>query len=168
MSFSGKPELTDLDPISNEPFWCELSIVDLMDNYRIPAEYDNGVIMQGLLMAAVRVNARLNPVKEAILALAPTSNFEDYVTEHPNDTVNNIDFAIHEYLNAVYCKAKARLLQNFNTLNRRKDAENDAKEAPETAQYWENEAQQSIFNLLNLYAPESALSANHDTFIGLL
>jgi hypothetical protein len=167
MSFSGKPELTTLDPVSNDGFWCDVTLDELMTLYRIPAEYDNGVIRQGLVMGIIRINERLKPVK-AVIVLAGGSSFSAYVTAHPNYSVGGVEWAIHEYKNAVYCKAKAMLLQNFNTLNRRKDAENDAKESPQTEEYWANQAQQSIFNLLNRYAPDFALSANSDTFIGLI
>lgn len=168
MSFSGKPELATAEPISNDGFWGDLLMSELMDWYRIPGEYETGVIMQGMIMAAVRVNDRLNPVKTAINLLAIGNTFAEYIAAHPNYSVNGIDWAIHEYKNAVYCKAKAMLLHQFNTLNRRKDAENAAKEAPETEEYWANQSQQSVFNLLNCYAPDYALSANNDTFVGLI
>jgi len=168
MGFSGKPELTELPAITNDGFWVNLALADFMRDYRIPAEYDNGVILQGVIMSMVRVNDKLKAVKEAINVLASGSTFSQYLTAHPNYLINGTDWAVLEYKHAVFCHAKAYLLQQFNTLNRRKDAENAAKEAPEVEEYWANQAQQSVYNLLIKYAPNSATTANSDTFVGLI
>ena len=168
-SFSGKPELTDELPIANDGYFPDLSMAEFMDKYRIPAEYDNAVISQGLSLGMVRTNDFLQEVKKK-LYVDDTCNFSDFLDAHPNYAVNGEDWALFEYKHAVFCRAKAFLLEQFSSLNRRKDAENEAKESPAMEAFWLNESKKSIFNLQAKYLSKhkESTTANTDLYISLI
>ena len=162
MSFTGKPQLTTNAPITNDGFWPLLVVGELVEKYRIPAEYDDGVISWGLSMGMIRVNQQLNPAK--IQCLVPEiidtnfplptvySSLEAYTSVH-SEKVDDEEVLIRHYKNACYSMAKAFLLQQFNTMNRRTAADNNKKESPETEDYWLNQAQWSINAILKAIVP---------------
>ena len=145
-SLTGKPELTSAAPIENDGFWPDLALGDLMAQYRIPAEYDSAVISNALKLAMFNTNTYLQPVKDALVLLEYTtllSAATAYTVETP---------ALIHYNNAVFSRAKAMLLQQFNTMNRRPNAENAVKTAPETEDYLMKEAAYSVKRLFDLFA----------------
>jgi hypothetical protein len=79
-SYTGKPELTTLEPIANNGFFPDLAMSDLVTTYRIPSEYDNNVIKDGLMLAMIEINQQLSPF-QAMLAI-------DYATLADYCTVN--------------------------------------------------------------------------------
>ncbi len=151
MSFTGKPSLTTADPVTNDGFWPDVSLADLLNNYRIPAEYADGVIETGLVIALLRVNETLEPVKQAVIDLGYT-RLSDYLSAN-SEQVNGVEVLISQYNHAVYTRAKAGLLQQFNSLNRKPIAENAAKESDDTEQYWLDESQASIRSFFNHFLP---------------
>lgn len=151
MSFTGKPELANLPEISNDGFWPDISAYEFAAKMRVPSEYATDVISYGLSLSIIRVNAALADAKSAI-ETAAYANFAAYLAEH-GAIINQTNVLLLQYEHAVYCRAKAFLLQQFNTLNRRADAENAAKESAETEQYWLDEAQASIKALLDFVIP---------------
>lgn len=155
MSLTGKPALTTLDPIANDDFWPDLAIGDLMIQYRIPPEYDDDVIKTGLVNAIVSVNGKLAAVKTAVEAL-DYADFSAYADAEYTDTINDINILLLHYEHAVFTRAKADLLKQFNSLNRKPNAENAAKEADDNVEFWLNASQGSIRALFNAVIPEDA------------
>jgi len=145
MGFTGKPQLTTAAPLENNGFWPDLQVGELMTKYRIPAEYADDTIMWGLTLAVVNVNDVLKPVKAKLEADGYPS-LADYNSAQP-EPVNSIQVTDIHYQHAVYSYAKAFLLKQFNSMNRRQDAENAAKEAPETETDWLNESRAAISKL---------------------
>lgn len=153
MSLTGKPALTTLIDIANDGFWPDLAIGDLVTQYRIPPEYDDLVIKTGLVQAIVTVNAKLAAIKLAVLAL-DYDDFTEYAeAEHPA-TINDVNTLLLHYEHAVFTHAKADLLKQFNSLNRKANAENAAKESDDTWEFWLNAAQGSIKALFNAVLPD--------------
>jgi len=142
MALTGKPSLTTAAPVTNDGFWPDLMLGDLMDKYRIPPEYADQVIISGLVMSIIRVNDQLESVKTALKDLGFTSLL-DY-SQSNTRLINGEELLITEYQNAIFCRAKAGLLQQFNSLNRKPVAENDAKESGDNEQYWMDLSQASI------------------------
>jgi hypothetical protein len=166
MSLTGKPALTASAALENDGFWPDVAIGDLLHKYRIPAEYADDTIRLGLTMATVRVNEKLAKVKTAIIALGYAT-----LQAHCDANVRQVageDVLILQYRHAVFCRAKAFLLRQFPTVNRRPVAENEAKEAPETEQYWLDQSQAAIASFFELFLPDETVAAQDGVYVALL
>jgi len=162
-SFTGKPELTDADPITNDGWWCDLNLGDLMAQYRIPSEYDDAVISDGLVLSMIEVNRQLEPIKT--LLSATYSDLEAYHTVNSEQT-GGVEVVVKKYEEAVYCYAKAILLQQFKTMNRKAEAENIAKEAQETEHYWLNRSLQAVLFFFKKFSIDaSTLQSVNDVVV---
>jgi hypothetical protein len=166
MSLTGKPDLTTLVTVTNDGFWPDLSLGDLMSKYRIPPEYDDNVIKTGVMLAIVRVNSLLTPVKLAVLAM-PYQTFVEYVAARQPYAVDGAAVLQLYYENAVSARAKAVLLKQFNSLNRKPGADNNEGEDGE--QYWLDESQTSIKALFNAVLPlDVSVSGKAGVYAGML
>ena len=157
MSLTGKPSLTTSSFFTNDGFWPDLNLGELMDRYRIPAEYADDTIQWGLTLAVVNVNLELEAVKFALIDLGYTTA-EAYINAHPKP-LNDSDAFLIQYTMAVFSYAKAYLLQQFNSMNRRANAENAAKEAPETERYWLDQSAKAIAQLFARVVPAEQKSS---------
>ena len=166
MSLTGKPALAVAAPIENDGFWLDVSTADLMGKYRIPAEYVGDVITWGLTLAVVRVNAALVNVKNEII-IRGFATLEAYLNAN-SEQVGGFEIIQTHYEHAIYARAKASLLQQFNTMNRRDSAENQAKESEDTEQYWLDESAQSIAALQGAFFPDDVFIANHSVHVALI
>ncbi|POD29697.1 head protein [Pseudomonas syringae pv. syringae] len=129
MSFSGKPTTFVEQAIENDGFWPDLSVTEFQKGYRLPAEYLVEMLAADLNMAMVEVNTDLAKLK-ARWQGAGVSNVESAdTTILPERT-----FQAATYKRAVYSRAKASLLTQFATVNRREGAENVGKELPERSE----------------------------------
>lgn len=129
MSFSGKPTTFVEQAIENDGFWPDLSVTEFQKGYRLPAEYLVEMLAADMTMAMVEVNTDLAKLK-ARWQGAGVSNVESAdTTILPERT-----FQAATYKRAVYSRAKASLLTQFATVNRRESAENVGKELPERSE----------------------------------
>ncbi|MEE4097390.1 head completion/stabilization protein [Pseudomonas viridiflava] len=129
MSFSGKPTTFVEQAIENDGFWPDLSVTEFQKGYRLPAEYLVDMLAADLNMAMVEVNTDLAKLKARWQA-AGVSNVESADTiVLPERT-----FQAATYKRAVYSRAKASLLTQFATVNRRESSENIGKELPERSE----------------------------------
>ncbi len=129
MSFSGKPSTFVEQAIENDGFWPDLSVAEFQKGYRLPAEYLVEMLAADLTTAMVEVNTDLAKLK-ARWQGAGVSNVESAdTTVLPERT-----FQAATYKRAVYSRAKASLLTQFATVNRRESAENVGKELPERSE----------------------------------
>ncbi|AWX99517.1 hypothetical protein A8139_05560 [Marinomonas primoryensis] len=165
MSLTGKPSLTTAAPVANDGFWPDLSLSDLMDRYRIPSEYADDTISWGLSLALVRVNEQLDRAKNNVLAM-PFESFDAYL-ESMTILYGKPALSVH-YEHAVYSYAKAFLLQQFSTMNRRKEAVNEAKESAETEQYWLDESKKSVAAIMRKFFPEEEHSTKANFYVELM
>lgn len=167
MSLTGKPSLTTAQAIANDGFWPDLQIGELMSQYRIPPEYADDVIKTGLVLAMVRVNEQLEAVQTEIIAGGHTT-LAAYIAAKPVNQVNGKDVLTLHYQTAVFARAKAGLIPQFNQLNRKANAENAAKESDDSVDYWLNESQSSIKSLFAVVLPEENVSGQAGTYVGLI
>lgn len=158
MSLSGKPSLTTPAPFNNDGFWFDLDTGEFLSQYRVPGEYADDTIQWGLTLALVNVNLDLEPVKFAIIDLGYVTA-DAYVLANPVD-MGDTDQLIVQYKHAVYANAKAWLLQQFNSMNRKPNAENAAKEAPDTEQWWLDQSAKAIAQLFAQFLPLETKTAN--------
>ncbi|RMO87009.1 Prophage PSPPH06 head completion/stabilization protein [Pseudomonas syringae pv. tagetis] len=129
MSFSGKPTTFVEQVIENDGFWPDLSVAEFQKGYRLPAEYLVEMLVDELTTAMIEVNSDLAKLKARWQA-SGVSNVESAdTTVLPERT-----FQAATYKRAVYTRAKASLLPQFATVNRRESAENIGKELPERSE----------------------------------
>ncbi|EPM68869.1 prophage PSPPH06 head completion/stabilization protein [Pseudomonas syringae pv. theae ICMP 3923] len=129
MSFSGKPTTFVEQAIENDGFWPNLSVAEFQKGYRLPAEYLVEMLVDELTTAMIEVNSDLAKLKARWQA-SGVSNVESAdTTVLPERT-----FQAATYKRAVYTRAKASLLPQFATVNRRESAENIGKELPERSE----------------------------------
>jgi len=139
MSFSGKPTTLVDRPIPNDGFWPDLGVAEFQAGYRLPAEYLVELLVDGLTTAMGEVNRDLAKRKAAWQA----AGIEEVATAD-SLLLPERAFYVAMYKRAVYCRAKAQLLQQFATVNRRAEAENLAKESPDTAAQFLAFSQQAV------------------------
>lgn len=159
-NFTGKPDLTTLQPISNDGFWLDLEMAELAVSFRVPVQLDNDIIKTQLIQAILDVNKAVKPVKDKIIGLG-FSTLDAYCTAH-SASINDEETLFIHYKNAVFGKAKALLWHMVRSVNQRKDATESNKEAKETENYWTDQSNQNIaalFDALNL-SDECTAGAN--------
>lgn len=177
MSLTGKPQLTTNAPIINDGFWPILIVGELVSKYRIPPEYDDGVIGLGLSLGVVRVNRQLARAKAQCLdpvivdgsnVVPPTyGSLVAFAAAH-SEKIDGEEVIVKEYKHACYSMAKAFLLQQFNSMNRRTQAENVKKESPDTEDYWLNQAQWAINCILNEILPGIEATSDFGVHVALI
>lgn len=129
MSFSGKPTTFVEQIIENDGFWPDLSVTEFQKGNRLPAEYLVDMLVAELTTAMIEVNTDLAK-KKAQWQDAGVSRVESAdTTVLPERT-----YQATLYKRAVYTRAKASLLTQFATVNRREAAENLGKELPERSE----------------------------------
>ncbi len=139
MSFSGKPTTLVDQAIENDGFWPNLGVSEFQKGYRLPAEYLVELLVDGITLAMGEVNLDLAKRKTAWQAAGITN-----VESADPLLLPERGFYVATYKRAVYCRAKAYLLQQFATVNRRESAENLGKEAPETREQFLSFSQQAV------------------------
>lgn len=148
MNWTGRAEIDTLDPITNDGFYPDLEVGEFVGIYRIPSEVKAITIINALKLAIVEINVQLKPFK----ALIATATLDDYCTAHPYN-IGDESVLIAKYKEAVFCYAKSQLFEQIKSFVRKQEAENLAKEAPETREYWLNrsiQAVQFLFNEMNI------------------
>ncbi|MNN44414.1 Phage head completion protein (GPL) [compost metagenome] len=139
MSFSGKPTTLVDRAIPNDGFWPDLGVSEFQTGYRLPAEYLVDLLADGLTFDMGEVNRDLAKRKTAWQAAGI-----DNVESADLHLLPERGLYVATYKRAVYCRAKAYLLQQFATVNRRAEAENIAKESPATEEQFLAFSQQAV------------------------
>ena len=139
MSFSGKPTTLVEQTIENDGFWPALSVAEFQKAYRLPAEYLVELLADGITTAMGAENADLARRKAAWLR----AGIEAVATADSQALPERAHY-VATYKRAVYCRAKAHLLPQFATVNRRPEAANLAKEIPETRELFLAFSQQAV------------------------
>lgn len=142
MSFSGKPTNLVEQAIENDGFWPDLSVAEFQKGYRLPAEFLVELLADGLACAMAEVNIDLTRAKDVLqkAGISVLENAADTLTVAGWGYANKVS----QYKRAVYCRAKANLLPQFATVNRRAEAANIAKESPETREQFLAFSQQAV------------------------
>ena len=136
MSFSAVSTGLSTLAVAGDGWWPDLPVADFQQTYRLPQEYADELFQDHLELAALWAQRQLEGWRQqqeaegcAALADAPRG-------------------ALRLYRRAVFCHAKALLLAQFATVERREAAKNDAKESPETYRQFYAWAQDAIADIL--------------------
>jgi len=137
MGFSGREtERITGEVISSNPFYPGFDLGDFQAIMRINSEYRIDVIRDRVMDAVIYVNRELidqltvwQLAGYAGLAEVPAEPVKQTSSVTPDETIFDVSGLVFSYKKAVYSYAKAKLLQDYSTMNRRDKAENDGKES---------------------------------------
>ena len=160
-AYTGKPELTIAVPISNDGFYPDLAIEDLMAAYRIPSEYVAEVIIDRLMLAMIEVNQQLKPVKTFLLLTYP--DLAHYCTAN-SEQIGGMEITVKKYQEAVFSYAKALLLQQFRTMNRKAEAENLSKDSMENEHYWLKQSANAVLWFFDKFLQTKKPRLNYEPY----
>ncbi len=121
MSFTGRPSQAVDITVANNGFFPDLALVDLQTLYRVPAELAPKTVEHQVRIALSSVNKQLIDEQAAWQA-------EGFETLAAVDREKDSERCA-EYFAAVFLKAKAALLTDFQTFTRRASAEEMARES---------------------------------------
>ena len=141
MSFNALQNQPATTIISGDGFYPDLKVAEFQANYRMPAEYAEGMIAEHI------AEARLWAVKQLVARRAEWEG-EGYTTLAAIPLFGIAGEAERTFKRAVFCHAKNLLLPQFATTERREAARHDARESPEITANFEAMAQEAIANLL--------------------
>lgn len=137
--FSGRtPTKLDIE-IGNNGFYPVLNLGDLQERYRIPSEYRQHTIGAQTVAALIEVNRALNPklcewqrLGYAELAAVPACE------------LGELHELVDLYKTAVFSRAKAKLLRQYPSMNRRDRQEHTGREGEEVEQDFMEESENAI------------------------
>ena len=145
MSFSAVSKGLSPLIVSGDGWWPDLPVADFQQTYRLPQEYADVLLQDHLELAALWAQRQLEGWRQqqeaegcAALADVPRG-------------------ALRLYRRAVFCHAKALLLAQFATVERREAAKNDAKENPDLYRQFYAWAQDAIADILSRPRADVAL-----------
>ena len=116
-------------------FFPAVSTAKFRQEYRIPAEIPPDLVRDFLTLAVIRVRAKLAPWRGRMTAAGCAT-----LADVPQEGGEKLEL----WRRAVSCEAKAQLLRETVTVDRKPAAENAAKSAPETEQTYSLAATRAI------------------------
>jgi Phage head completion protein (GPL) len=145
MSFTGKPQTFLETELENDGFFPDISLGELQEVYRVPAEYKQELVEHHTRQAMDDCNEQLlvkktEWIEEGFESLEDVSDAE----------LGGKPVKIEQYKRAVFNRAMGLMILSFATLNRRAEAENLAKESDDTFQHYMAESRRSIRRILQL------------------
>lgn len=133
MSFTGRNSAFDNTAIGNDGFFPAFTLGVFNDQARIDPSYSQALVVAALNRAVSDINQELAAEKlvwqnggSATLANIPVQN------------------AVTLYQRAVFCTAKGELLKEYQTLTRKKEAENTARESDDTELHYLTERNKAL------------------------
>jgi hypothetical protein len=146
--FTPQPNLQrNQDVITNDGWFCDVSMVEFTRQYSIPADMDNDVILHALLIAMARINSTLSAFKNKHKNAGVTKL--ELVSA---DILNGENSKVLQYKRAIYSQAKADLIKENVSMARKADAANHASESGELISHYEQHTSQAIANIQGLKA----------------
>ncbi len=124
--------------LKGDGWYPDLAVSEFLELYRLPAEYAEQLVADHLNLARLWVAGQLGEWRTGQELVKGYACLEDI----PVHGVGR--GALSLYRRAVFCRAKALLLPQFATIERREAARNDAKEAPETAERFFAQAEDAL------------------------
>lgn len=132
------------DTITNSGFWPDIVMSDFIENRRIPTDYNDSANRDALIKAMRIINIELMNWKEKQQGNGITD------ANDAGEVIDGKGSAAGLYISAVYDRAKATLLAHYETLNRREEADNLAKESKETSDRYLAESQFAVRAILGI------------------
>lgn len=141
MSLTGSIATTDL-LVQNDGFFFALSSGEFSETYRIPNSYTDATIANAITLAMVETNLRLADFKTHIKQTY--TSLAEYMSANPNP-LGDSDLLEIIYKKAVFCFAKAFLLNEANGISKAKESDTKIADLNATADYWIKEAERAIY-----------------------
>lgn len=144
MGFSGKSNEASTATVTNDGWWPDFSVADFQKRYRMPTEYAESLLIDGLQIGVAWANKELKAWK--------ATQFGDgyaALDDVPCDKLGDESMHLINYRRAVYSHAKGYLLTQYATVDRREAANNEAKESEETESKFYEFAQQAVADILD-------------------
>ena len=145
MSFSAVSTGLSALIVSGDGWWPDLPVAEFQQAYRLPQEYADVLLQDHLELAALWAQRQLEGWRQQQEAEGCTA-----LAGVPRG-------ALRLYRRAVFCHAKALLLAQFATVERREAAKNDAKESPDLYRQFYAWAQDAIADILSRPRADVAL-----------
>lgn len=140
MGFGGREESELEGEISSNDFYPTIQLSEFQTVMRIDNSFRDEAIKHRVTEAVIHVNHSLSD--EIIDWQA--AGFQKLADVLPLDTVNDEAVLVFKYKHAVFSYAKASLMKDFGTMNRRDEGENMAKESEETEEHYLAECESAI------------------------
>ena len=125
MSFSGRNQTFNATTLTNNGFYPNVSLGEFQKLHRVPSNIADDAVENQVSLAMGAVNLALEDTKAK--AQWAATEYANLAAIDATDNGNRQRF----YRAAVYYRAKAKLLKDFQTFNRRPVAENQATESDE-------------------------------------
>ena len=145
MSFSAVSTGLSALIVNGDGWWPDLPVAEFQQAYRLPQEYADVLLQDHLELAALWAQHQLEGWRQQQEAEGCTA-----LADVPRG-------ALRLYRRAVFCHAKALLLAQFATVERREAAKNDAKESPDLYRQFYAWAQDAIADILSRPRADVAL-----------
>ena len=123
-------------------FWPELRVADVQREYRLPAEYAESLLLDHLALSRIWAVRQLRGW-EKDMREAGYAALADVPLDGEEGGAQRL------FTRAVYCHAKALLLGQFATMDRREAAKNEGKEGQDSADRFQAWAVEAIADLLD-------------------
>lgn len=115
MSFSGRSvDYQDVPVRNGVAFWPSLNLAEFQKQRALPVNMDSGVMLIALLASMKEINDALGDVVNVHLAKGHSD-----ALEVPGSCAGNENELTAQYKKAVYARAKADLMGEFQTIGRR-------------------------------------------------
>lgn len=140
MSFSGRAQDFLETTLGNDGFFPVINLGDFQRLHRIPSHYGNDAIAHHVDMARGETNAQLQEQKAAW-------QLAGFITLAAVDTADG-GSRVRDYKAAIFYRAKAQLLSDFQTFSRRDIADEQAKESEAMFQRLMSESRKAARRLM--------------------
>lgn len=145
MSFSGKQTEIVSKVVSNNGFYPDLDVAEFITLYRTPADLPQKTVEDQLLFAMIQINKRLETYRNRQEEIG-ILKLEDVAVE----LLGGVSVQISLYKRAVFSQAKAAILRDWPSVDRRSAGENLARSGEETEDHYLSSVDQTIAVFLGL------------------
>lgn len=142
MSFSGRTETFMAETIGNDGFFPDIAVGDFQSLHRVPSTFADSAILEQLQVAVAHINNALAPQQAVWMAEGHAT-----LVAVQNATGGH---QIALYRAAVFYRAKAMLLNDYQTFSRREIAADQAREGDAIYQSLLAESYRAVRKLLGL------------------
>ena len=131
--------------IKNVGFYPDIKMSEFQNLYRVPAEFNGDIIEHQLTLAISSVNQSLVSWQED-----QEAEGHEKLEDVPAPRVNDANVCVQNYKRAVFCKCKASILKEYETVSRQAVAENTTKTGKETSEWYIELSNQAIKRVMML------------------
>ncbi|MEZ6853137.1 head completion/stabilization protein [Halodesulfovibrio aestuarii] len=146
-AFSGHTSTASTAVVQNDGFWPEISVAEFQEIYRLPRDYAEPLLVNHLKLGVVWANRQLAEWKREVI-MRGHGSLASMPEDEQGGALGDETTALLHYKRAVFSYAKALLLPQFATINRREAARNEARESEETTENFLAYAEQAIADFL--------------------